>query len=511
MNSKKTAFEVYLSVVFKWGNLMLVSAAMCAAIVYSLFKIFHLLEMSTIAIILFDIMDISFFIFCIWMIRTSNDEKGYLKESRLKMGKIFTSFVVIIQWNYILYMINSRTFWGFLFFFIILIAFYLDLKMTIFDGGVCILSLVVCWVLKGNNLPIKDHLFVTDVLMMIIGILLSMGGTLAFSFFMRRFLVNAKKDELEENNQYVQKVLLQVTHLTQQLGKASGALVMTSQNERTSTEELASISETLLTSSADMMKKSEQSQDNLMELDRSCNQMEEKMKEVDSVSNELVDISVSNEQSLGQLMGMSDQVEHSTLMTKEVTEKLLRESNEIGKTLDIINEIAESINLLALNASIEAARAGEAGRGFAVVAQEIRHLAESTKSSLQNVNDVVTRVQNGTSEVSEYIHQNVDQLLKQNEVIVQTVEGIRKMMELLKKSVDTVEQANKIGNIQNIVIRETVKINEEMVESIQSENKEFTNIADMVQNNRQEVIELTNQIESINTMIKEIEAFLQKR
>ena len=120
--------------------------------------------------------------------------------------------------------------------------------------------------------------------------------------------------------------------------------------------------------------------------------MEEKMQDVDKISKELVDISVANENALNHLMNMSVEVENSTSKTREVTDKLLQESGEIGTTLDIINEIAESINLLALNASIEAARAGEAGKGFAVVAQEVGGLADSTKESLKNVNEVVFRV-----------------------------------------------------------------------------------------------------------------------
>ena len=91
---------------------------------------------------------------------------------------------------------------------------------------------------------------------------------------------------------------------------------------------------------------------------------------------------------------MSRHVEKSTHQMRAVTDKLLAETGEIGETLTIINEIAESTNLLALNAAIEAARAGEAGRGFAVVAQEVGNLATSTKSSLRNVNDIIVRVQN---------------------------------------------------------------------------------------------------------------------
>lgn len=187
----------------------------------------------------------------------------------------------------------------------------------------------------------------------------------------------------------------------------------------------------------------------------------------------------------------------------------MTESGEIGNTLDIINEIVESINLLSLNASIEAARAGEAGRGFAVVAQEVRHLADNTKESLQNINDVVSRVQVGTNDVSKFINENAEQLLNQNKVIAETVKGVRTMMDLLKESAGAIEQADQIRSVQRQVIQETVVINENITNEIQSENEEFSNIASMVQNNSQEVLAVSEQIEKINDMIRELEELLE--
>lgn len=512
MDKKKlSAFDVYLTAVFRWGNLLLVSAAMCASILYGVFKITGLLEISTVAIVVFIIQDIIYFCFCIWMVRTSIDENGYLKNGRLKMGKLFTSFVVIVQWNYILYMVKSRTFFGFLFFFIILIAFYLDMRMIIINGVACIGSLVVSWFITGNNLPVKDEIFVTDLIMIIVGIVLSMAGILFFVFFMKSILVNAKKDEMEKNNQRVEYVLHQVMQVTTRLGQASQFLVSTSQNESASTEELSAISENLLDSNKSMLEKSEQSKENLNVLEESSQNMERQMQEVDKISMELSSISSSNEKNLSQLMSMSERVEKSTSQTMEVTQKLLMESGEIGKTLDIINEIAESINLLALNASIEAARAGEAGRGFAVVAQEVGHLAESTKDSLKSVNEVVTRVQNGTNEVSRFINENAEQLTKQNQVIGKTTEGIRTMMELLKKSADSIAFADQIREEQNQIIGETVKINENIAERIQTENSEFTDITQMVQSNSQEIVGLSEQIDNINSMVTELEDLLQDK
>ena len=206
---------------------------------------------------------------------------------------------------------------------------------------------------------------------------------------------------------------------------------------------------------------------------------------------------------------MSEGVENSTNKTREVTDKLLEESGEIGTTLDIINEIAESINLLALNASIEAARAGDAGKGFAVVAQEVGRLADSTKESLKNVNEVVSRVQNGTEDVSKFMNENAKQLLEQNYVIVETVKGIRNMMELLKKSVEANKQADKIREMQNQIIQETVVINEDIADRIQHENQEFANIASMVQSNTDEIMVLSDQVDNINGMIKALEEMMR--
>lgn len=438
------------------------------------------------------------------LIRKSKDPSSSFQ----KIVKLYLILIQGVNLNLITWFFPSKESWMFAFYFLILMTLFLDVKVSGISCIIDFVSLIILFCLNPVTRPV-DSMFVSESILRAICIFMSLAGVMIFLVFVNRFLLNAKKEQIENNNLKMESMIHKAADISAQLGEAGKVLVAASQEESASTEELSAISENLLDSNKNMLEKSMQSQENLSVLEESNRKMAEQMHEVDRISKELVECSASSERDMNELMGMSRLVGESTKQTVDVTEKLALEAGEIGRTLEIINEIAGSINLLALNASIEAARAGEAGKGFAVVAQEVGQLADNTKESLQDVGEVISRIQNGTKEVVSFISSNSEQLMKQNELIVQTVKEIQNMMLLLRESINGICAADEMQREQNGIIRETVQINEDIAGRITHENEEFTNIAGMVQNNAQEIAVLSNQIDKLNNMVVELEELME--
>lgn len=115
----------------------------------------------------------------------------------------------------------------------------------------------------------------------------------------------------------------------------------------------------------------------------------EETKLVDKLSRDAHDGTNKGKEVIDEVIGQMSNIKDSTVKVKKSLENINSSSTQMDKILVVIESIAEQTNLLALNAAIEAARAGDAGRGFAVVAEEIRKLADQTKTSTDEINNIL--------------------------------------------------------------------------------------------------------------------------
>jgi methyl-accepting chemotaxis protein len=178
-----------------------------------------------------------------------------------------------------------------------------------------------------------------------------------------------------------------------------------------------------------------------------------------------------------------------TVSESAVTVRKLGESSEqIGQIIQVIDDIADQTNLLALNAAIEAARAGEHGRGFAVVADEVRKLAEKTVNATKEIADMIQSIQADTGGAVMGMHEGVQQV-EQGQA---KAEDAKEALDVIKVNVDTV--SNEVGMIARAT-EEQATATEMMAQSIESISQ-ITSDNSLASNETAQAVEQLSQLAS---------------
>lgn len=318
-------------------------------------------------------------------------------------------------------------------------------------------------------------------------------------------ITSSTKDEFMDLANSFNEMLKNISELMNNVTKSSKTVLETSSNLASMSEEVtASIGEVakaIEEVSEGATNQSQNAQNGVTEM----NDLSSRLDKISVNSNEMDKLSASTKELGAKGLSMIDTLIEKSKKTKIATgevDSIVRDMDESTRKINTISEtisqITEQTNLLALNASIESARAGEAGKGFAVVAEEIRKLAEQSKSSTEEIKVIITNIQSKSDTAVKAIKSTESVVTEQDlavgktqeifSEILRSIETMISKVDEIKTSIIDVDEKKKkaVLEIENIslISQETASASEEVTastEEITAVMDRFTKYADELQ------------------------------
>ncbi len=227
------------------------------------------------------------------------------------------------------------------------------------------------------------------------------------------------------------------------------------ENARLIMEEIKGISTSNKTSMDKLVQIAQETQKSMKNSSTTLNSVKNKATDIASMMNTSIEQSQGlrkrlietqglfkeSKDAIGDLFSQITESAHTEEELSSKVEQLSRNADDVKSILDIINDIADQTNLLALNAAIEAARAGEHGRGFAVVADEVRNLAGRTQKSLAEINSTIMVIVQEINAVSSQMNLNSQKMERLSDMSKSVQETYEKMSSNLSSVVSDSNQS----------------------------------------------------------------------
>ncbi len=266
------------------------------------------------------------------------------------------------------------------------------------------------------------------------------------------------------------------------------------ENARLIMEEIKGISTLNKTSMDKLVQITQETQKSMKDSSTTLNSVKNKATDIASMMNASIEQSQGlrkrlietqglvkeSKDAIGDLFSQITESAHTEEELSSQVEQLSRNADDVKSILDIINDIADQTNLLALNAAIEAARAGEHGRGFAVVADEVRNLAGRTQKSLAEINSTIMVIVQEINAVSSQMNLNSQKMERLSDMSKSVQETYEKMSSNLSSVVldsnQSMDDYAKSGHQIEAMVSDFVEV-EKVASKTLADSSDILNIA----------------------------------
>jgi len=227
------------------------------------------------------------------------------------------------------------------------------------------------------------------------------------------------------------------------------------------------------------------------------------MESVSNLSKQTNDLSKAGANLAGKAERSMVEISTSSSKVYEIVSDVEKQMGEISKIVVLIRELANQTNLLALNAAIEAARAGDAGRGFAVVATEVKSLAQESRNSAEQIEEMITVLKKSTQQASVAMNDAKGTVEQGSKMVTETLQSFNKIAESVEKVTASATEVAAATQEQAATTEEVTASISEVASLVGQTAKEAGDAAAATEESSAALDEITRMMETVDRIAAE--------